>query len=105
MIRWALLSLMIGLMSCARLWAAAPPEPKYKLVLQAPPAAAVNSVVASPDGPHADRRAAIDELKAAAGQRYGPDVVQALAAVIGVRQRSSRRRRRGDEATGVRGAA
>ena len=48
----------------------------------------------------ADRRAAIDELAAAAGQRYGPDVVRALAAVVGVRQRTTqaaqqRRRARG----------
>ena len=53
-----------------------------------------------PDGPHADRRAAIDELTAAAGQRYGPDVVRALAAVVGVKQRTSRSRRSGDEDDG-----
>ena len=29
---------------------AAPPDPRYKLVLQAPPASAVNSVTVSPDG-------------------------------------------------------
>src|SRR5439155_16118302 len=29
----------------------APPEPRYQLVLQAPPAASVNSVAVSPDGP------------------------------------------------------
>jgi len=66
---------------------------------------AYDALVSSPDGPHADRRAAIDELTAAAGQRFGPDVVRALAAVVGVRQRGSRSRRTSDEATGVRGAA
>src|SRR5947207_11142428 len=30
--------------------AAPPPDPAYKLVLQAPPAASVNSVAVSPDG-------------------------------------------------------
>ncbi len=66
---------------------------------------AYDALVASPDGPHADRRAAIDELVAAAGQRYGPDVVRALAAVVGVKRRTPRRRRTSDDEAGVRGAA
>ena len=49
--------------------------------------------------------AAIDDLTAAAGQRYGPDVVHALAAVVGVKRRTSRSRRTADEGAGVRGAA
>jgi WD40 repeat protein len=45
-------SLIVILSVCAGLSAAAavPPEPTYKLVLQAPPATAVDSVTVSPDG-------------------------------------------------------
>jgi diguanylate cyclase (GGDEF)-like protein/excisionase family DNA binding protein len=66
---------------------------------------AYDTLVSSPDGPHADRRAAIDELAAAAGQRFNADVVRALAVVVGVRRRTARRRRRADSEAGVRGAA
>jgi diguanylate cyclase (GGDEF)-like protein len=66
---------------------------------------AYDRLVAAPEGPRADRRAAIDELAAAAGQRYGPDVVRALAAVVGVKQRTTRGRRSSDDKAGVRGAA
>jgi HD-GYP domain-containing protein (c-di-GMP phosphodiesterase class II) len=66
---------------------------------------AYDTLVASPDGPHADRRTAIDELTAAAGQRYGVDVVRALAAAVGVRQRTSAARRREDAEPKVQGAA
>jgi diguanylate cyclase (GGDEF)-like protein/excisionase family DNA binding protein len=67
---------------------------------------AYDSLVAVADGPHADRRTAIDELSAAAGTRYGPDVINALAMVVGVKPRSSSRRRRADAIeSGERGAA
>ena len=58
---------------------------------------AYDSLVAVADGPHADRRTAIEEL-AAAEMRYGPDVLKALAAVVGVKPRAGRRRRREDVA-------
>jgi diguanylate cyclase (GGDEF)-like protein/excisionase family DNA binding protein len=67
---------------------------------------AYDTLVAVPDGPHADRRAAIDELTAAAGLRYGREVVNALAVVVGVKPRAGRRRRQDDPLTPkVRGAA
>src|SRR5262245_51736537 len=46
------LSLALGLIAIrgGALGAPPPPEPRYKLVLQAPPAASVNSVAVSPDG-------------------------------------------------------
>jgi diguanylate cyclase (GGDEF)-like protein/excisionase family DNA binding protein len=58
---------------------------------------AYDILVNGTDGPHADRRAAIDELTAASGRRYAPEVVRALSTVVGVRPRARRRRRRGDE--------
>jgi WD40 repeat protein len=45
-LRW----LVVGLAAICNFSLAAPPEPQYKLVLQAPPAASVNSVAVSPDG-------------------------------------------------------
>jgi response regulator RpfG family c-di-GMP phosphodiesterase len=67
---------------------------------------AYDTLVAVPDGPHADRRAAVDELSAAAGTRYSREVVKALAAVVGVKKRAPRRRRREDDLEPkVRGAA
>ena len=48
--RVALLSLFAGLIGVAHGWAAPPPEPRYRLVLQAPPATPVDSVAVSPDG-------------------------------------------------------
>jgi diguanylate cyclase (GGDEF)-like protein/excisionase family DNA binding protein len=66
---------------------------------------AYDTLVAVAEGPHFDRRAAIDEL-GAAGTRYRPEVVKALAAVVGVRPRARRQRRRDDVLTPtVRGAA
>jgi diguanylate cyclase (GGDEF)-like protein len=56
---------------------------------------AYDALVSLPDGPHADRRQAIDELSAA-GSRYGADVLKALAEVVGVKPRAERRRRRSD---------
>ncbi|HEX3220355.1 MAG TPA: GAF domain-containing protein [Candidatus Limnocylindria bacterium] len=67
---------------------------------------AYDSLVAEPDGPHADRRIAVEELAAAASTRYGQDVIKALAVVVGVKPRSGGGRRREDEnAAGERGAA
>jgi diguanylate cyclase (GGDEF)-like protein/excisionase family DNA binding protein len=67
---------------------------------------AYDTLVAVPEGPHADRRAAIDQLTAAAGSRYGQEVVNALAAVVGVKPRAVRRRRQDDPLTPkIRGAA
>jgi hypothetical protein len=57
---------------------------------------AYDSLVSLADGPHADRRQAIDQLTAA-GPRYGSDVMKALAEVVGVKPRSARRRRRIDQ--------
>src|SRR5207244_3380732 len=48
--RALVLSLIVMPCSFACISAAVPPEPKYKLVPQAPPATAVNSVAVSPDG-------------------------------------------------------
>ena len=48
--RAACLTSLVALFVSTSLSAGAPPEPKYKLVLQAPPATAVNSVTVSPDG-------------------------------------------------------
>src|SRR6266700_3947910 len=48
--RALVLSLIVIPCSFACISAAVPPEPKYKLVPQAPPATAVNSVAVSPDG-------------------------------------------------------
>src|SRR5262244_2782363 len=47
-LRAVVISLLLG----ASPWpaVAAPPEPEFKLVLQAPPATGVNSVTVSPDG-------------------------------------------------------
>ena len=59
---------------------------------------AYDALVASPDGPHAERRAAVDELAAAAGQRYGPDVVRRWrpwSASSGARPPAAHQRRRG----------
>jgi response regulator RpfG family c-di-GMP phosphodiesterase len=67
---------------------------------------AYDMLVSAVDGPHTDRRAAIDELVAASGARYAPSVVRALATVVGVKPRAGRRRRRNDtEASRARGAA
>src|SRR5262245_17982869 len=44
--RW----LVVSLVAIGSSISAAPPDPQYKLVLQAPPAASVNSVAVSPDG-------------------------------------------------------
>jgi diguanylate cyclase (GGDEF)-like protein len=67
---------------------------------------AYDTLVAVPEGPHADRRAAIDQLTAAAGIRYGQEVVKALAMVVGVKPRAGRRRRQDDPLTPkIRGAA
>jgi response regulator RpfG family c-di-GMP phosphodiesterase len=60
---------------------------------------AYDMLVAVSDGPHANRRAAIEELTAATGRRYAPEVVRALAAVVGVKPRAARSRRRDDEGT------
>src|SRR5439155_17620362 len=50
-VRTILWSIAVGLVSLGNpLWAAPPPKPQRKLVLQAPPALAVDSVVVSPDG-------------------------------------------------------
>ena len=51
-IRLDCLSLVLGLMAVrgGALGAPPPPEPRYKLALQAPPANSVNSVAVSPDG-------------------------------------------------------
>ena len=48
--RSVLLCLTITVFPATALRAAAPPEPEYKLVLQTPPAVAVDSVTVSPDG-------------------------------------------------------
>lgn len=56
---------------------------------------AYDSLVSVADGPHADRRQAMDEL-AAAGTRYGQDVLKALAEVVGVKPHARGRRRRDD---------
>src|SRR5689334_24648481 len=48
--RIAFLVFAAGLLVFADHSAAAPAEPKYKLVVQAPPATAVDSVAVSPDG-------------------------------------------------------
>jgi diguanylate cyclase (GGDEF)-like protein len=56
---------------------------------------AYDALASAADGPHADRRQAIDEL-AAAGTRYGADVLKALAEVVGVKPRAGGRRRRDD---------
>src|SRR5882724_2309039 len=48
--RAALLACIVSLFVFATLWAAPPPDPKYKLVLQAPPPTSVSSVAVSPDG-------------------------------------------------------
>jgi diguanylate cyclase (GGDEF)-like protein/excisionase family DNA binding protein len=66
---------------------------------------AYDVLVASPDGPHANRRAAIDELAAAEGGRYSAEVVRALASVVGVKPQAGRQRRRDDSSPRVRGAA
>ena len=67
---------------------------------------AYDTLVAVPDGPRADRRGAIDQLTAAAGIRYGQEVVNALAVVVGVKPRAGRRRRQNDVLTPrIRGAA
>jgi diguanylate cyclase (GGDEF)-like protein/excisionase family DNA binding protein len=67
---------------------------------------AYDTLVAVPDGPRADRRSAIDQLTAAAGVRYGQEVVNALAVVVGVKPRAGRRRRQNDPLTPrIRGAA
>jgi diguanylate cyclase (GGDEF)-like protein/excisionase family DNA binding protein len=58
---------------------------------------AYDALVSLPDGPHTDRRQAMDQL-AAAGTRYGADVLRALAEVVGVKPRSGRRRRATDRA-------
>jgi diguanylate cyclase (GGDEF)-like protein/excisionase family DNA binding protein len=57
---------------------------------------AYDALVALPDGPHADRRTAIEELTAAK-VRYGADVLRALAEVVGVKPRARGRRRRADD--------
>jgi diguanylate cyclase (GGDEF)-like protein/excisionase family DNA binding protein len=54
-----------------------------------------DALVSLPDGPHADRRQAIDQLSVAT-PRYGADVLKALAAVVGVKPRRGHRRRQGD---------
>ena len=41
---------LLILLLCASLRAQIPPEPKYKLIPQTPPATEVNSVTVSPDG-------------------------------------------------------
>ncbi|HEX6655652.1 MAG TPA: GAF domain-containing protein [Candidatus Limnocylindria bacterium] len=56
---------------------------------------AYDALVSLPDGPHADRRTALEELSAA-GARYGADVLKALAQVVGVKPRIGRRRRQVD---------
>lgn len=67
---------------------------------------AYDSLVSVADGPHADRRTAIEELGAAAGTRYGQEVIDALSAVVGVKPRRSSGRRRNDAVeAGERGAA
>jgi diguanylate cyclase (GGDEF)-like protein/excisionase family DNA binding protein len=67
---------------------------------------AYDALVAGTDGPHADRRTAIEELAAAGDSRYGRDVIRALALVVGVRPRSREGRRQEDElAPEERGAA
>ena len=58
---------------------------------------AYDALVSLADGPHADRRTAVEELSAA-GSRYGADVLKALAQVVGVKPRTGRRRRLEDSA-------
>ena len=66
---------------------------------------AYDELVASAGGPRADRRTAIGELTAEMGGRFKPEVVRALATVVGVKPRAVRRRRRDDKSPKVRGAA
>jgi len=56
---------------------------------------AYDALVSLAEGPHADRRAAIEELSTA-GSRYGADVLKALAEAVGVRPRARRRQRQDD---------
>jgi diguanylate cyclase (GGDEF)-like protein/excisionase family DNA binding protein len=51
------------------------------------------------------RRQALEELQGAGAHRYRADVVEALAAVVAVKPRSTARRRRSEVARRVRGAA
>jgi WD40 repeat protein len=48
--RAACLTCLVGVVVSTRVLLGVPPDPHYKLVLQAPPATAVNSVAVSPDG-------------------------------------------------------
>jgi diguanylate cyclase (GGDEF)-like protein len=57
---------------------------------------AYDMLLGDPDRKPADRRAIIDELLAASGQRYRPEVVRALADVVGVKPGARPRRRRDD---------
>jgi hypothetical protein len=56
-------------------------------------------------GPHNDRRAAIERLRAAAGERWTEEVVEALARVVSVSPRRSARRRRTDATSRAGGRA
>jgi diguanylate cyclase (GGDEF)-like protein/excisionase family DNA binding protein len=66
---------------------------------------AYDTMVTGDAGARQDRRAALDQLRAAVGTRYRKDVVEALAAVVSVNPRVSKRRRREDAQAGARGAA
>ncbi len=57
---------------------------------------AYDMLVGAAEGVPTDRRRVIDELMAASGQRYRPEVVRALAEVVGVKPRARRHRRRDD---------
>ena len=57
---------------------------------------AYDMLVGAAQGVPTDRRRVIDELMAASGQRYRPEVVRALAEVVGVKPRARRHRRRDD---------
>jgi hypothetical protein len=60
---------------------------------------AYDELMTAGSGPHNDRRAVIERLRAAAGERWTGDVVEALARVVSVSPRRSARRRRTDAAS------
>lgn len=66
---------------------------------------AYDTMITGESGERIDRRTALDQLRADIGSRYRAEVVDALAAVVSVRPRVGRRRRRQDALPGVRGAA